>query len=48
MSDIRQILVLVNDSPRSDRVLALAARLARRHGAALAPTPVSGAASAAK
>ena len=35
MNDIRQILALVNDSPRSDRVLALAARLARRHGAAL-------------
>jgi nucleotide-binding universal stress UspA family protein len=35
MSDIRQILALVNDSPRADRVLALAARLARRHGAAL-------------
>ncbi|HSQ71941.1 MAG TPA: universal stress protein [Rubrivivax sp.] len=36
MSDIRQILALVNDSPRSDRVLALAAHLARSHGAALA------------
>lgn len=35
MSNIRQILALVNDSPRSDRVLALAARLARWHGAAL-------------
>ena len=35
MSDIRQILALVSDSPRADRVLALAARLARRHGAAL-------------
>ena len=36
MSDIRQILALVSDSPRADRVLALAARLARGHGAALA------------
>ncbi|MDO8418825.1 MAG: universal stress protein [Rubrivivax sp.] len=36
MSGIRQILALVNESPRSDRVLALAARLARSHGAALA------------
>ena len=31
-----EILVLANDSPRSDGVLALPARLARRHGAALA------------
>jgi len=36
MSPIRQILALVNDSPRADRVLALAARLARSHGANLA------------
>ena len=36
MSDIRQILALVNDGPRVDRVLALAARLARSQGAALA------------
>lgn len=36
MREIRQILALVNDSPRSDRVLALAAQLACRHGAALA------------
>lgn len=36
MSNIRQILALVSDSPRADRVLALAARLARDHGAALA------------
>jgi nucleotide-binding universal stress UspA family protein len=36
MREIRQILALVNNSPRSDRVLALAAHLARRHGAVLA------------
>ena len=35
MNDIRHILALVNDSPRSDRVLALAARLGKRHGATL-------------
>jgi len=35
MSEIRHMLVLVNDSPRSDRVLALAAHLARSHGAEL-------------
>ena len=36
MREIRQILALVNDSPRSARVLTLAAHLARQHGAALA------------
>lgn len=36
MSDFRQVLALINQSPRADRVLALAARLARDHGAALA------------
>ncbi len=33
MNALRQILALVNDGPRSDTVLALAARLAQRHGA---------------
>jgi len=36
MREIRQILALVNDSPRSACVLTLAAHLARQHGAALA------------
>jgi len=35
MSDIRRILVHVNDSPRSREVLLLAARLAAEHGAEL-------------
>lgn len=35
MNQIRQILALVTDGPRSAAVLALAARLAARHGAAL-------------
>jgi len=35
MTAIRHILALVSDGARSDAVLALAARLARRHGAAL-------------
>jgi nucleotide-binding universal stress UspA family protein len=35
MSALRQILALVNDGARSDVVLALAARLARRHGASV-------------
>jgi nucleotide-binding universal stress UspA family protein len=35
MNALRQILALVNDGPRSDTVLALAARLAQRHGAAV-------------
>lgn len=35
MSPLRQILALVGDTPRSDAVLALAARLAKQHGAAL-------------
>ncbi len=35
MSSIRQILALVDDGPRVDAVLALAAQLAVRHGAAL-------------
>ena len=36
MSSIRHVLALLNDGPRSEAVLALAARLAARHGAAVA------------
>lgn len=35
MNGIKHILALLNDSPRSEAVLALAAQLAARHGAAL-------------
>jgi nucleotide-binding universal stress UspA family protein len=35
MSALRQILTLVGDTPRSDAVVALAARLAKQHGATL-------------
>lgn len=48
MSSIRQILALIDDGPRADAVLALAAQLATRHGASVqalhaVPTATAGA-----
>ena len=48
MSSIRQILALIDDGPRVEAVLALAAQLATRHGAGVqalhaVPTSTAGA-----